>query len=75
MNINNHGMVPCKIKIDHKSKMSASPIGKIFKNYSYLKPLTHLTASFAGMYLDVSEQNVCFCVDRKSKMSATAVHS
>ena len=26
-------------------------MGKIFKNYSDLKPLNHFTANFAGMYI------------------------
>jgi hypothetical protein len=43
----------------------------MFLDYLYLKPLNHLTATFAGIHLDGPLQYVYFYVNRKY-MSATA---
>jgi hypothetical protein len=57
-------------------KFNIRPYGKIFKNYSYLKSLTHLTENFVGMCLELSLTNyVLFVLNRNTmyKMTTTRI--
>jgi hypothetical protein len=51
-------------------------MGKVFWNYSYLKPLSHLTASLVGIFLYGPLPEVFVsCVNRKSNMAAITEQS
>lgn len=46
-------------------------MGKVFWNYSYLKPLSHLTASLVGIFLYGPLPEIFVsCVNQKSNMAA-----
>ena len=81
---NVHWMVLYKLYVfcsDMKFKMAATaglsltldPMGKMFQNASSLKPLGQLKPNCPGMIIGGSSTFV-FYVDRKSKMTATAIH-
>ena len=83
--MNVHWMVLYNLKVfcsDMKFKMAATaglgltldPMGKMFQNASSLKPLGQLKPNCPGMITGRSSTNVCFYVDRKSKMDATSIH-
>jgi hypothetical protein len=51
-------------------------MGKVFWNYSYLKPLSHLTASLVGIFLYGPLPEVFVsCVNQKSNMAAITEQS
>ena len=84
--MNVHWMVLYKIYVfcfDMKFKMAATarlnltldPMGKMFQNASYLKPLGQLKPNCSGMIIGMSSTKfLFFYADRKSKMAATAGH-
>jgi hypothetical protein len=53
--------------------LTLNPMGKMFQNTSSLKPLGQLKPNCPGMIIEWSSK-ICFYVDRKSKMAATAIH-
>jgi hypothetical protein len=54
--------------------LTLDPKGKMFQNASSLKPLGQLKPNCSGMIIERSSTNLCFYVDRKSKMATTAGH-
>ena len=81
-----HWMILYNLKVfffDMKFKMAATaglsltldPMGKMFQNASSLKPLGPLKPNCTGMIIGRSSTRfLFFYADRKSKMSATAIH-
>ena len=84
--MNVHWMVLYKLYVfcsDMKFKMAATaglsltldPMGKMFQNDSFLKPLGQLKPSWPGIVIGRSSTNLCFFyADRISKMATTTGH-
>ena len=54
--------------------LTLDPMGKMFQNASSLKPLGQLKPNCPGMIIGRTSR-ICFYVDRKSKIAATAIYS